>query len=145
MAKKKKKKNGITWKTKGFENLLGKALKNAIRALGKQIQINGIHLVGQAAKRAPELTGLLQGSGFSEVIPGKKIRVLVAFNQSYAGAMHEKDYVLGPGSEDKQATMGVTVGRKFLSRAITEYAHKYHKANGAAIEKAIRSTKGIVE
>jgi hypothetical protein len=82
----------------------------------------------EAVKRAPIEFGNLEKS-FSEKVIEAALKdevvgvVWIAANalaSDYALYMHEFEYELGEKSQDKQDVQDVTVGRKYLERALTE-------------------------
>ena len=96
---------------------------------------------GQAKNRAPIDEGNLTadirsmvadtGRGFAAV-------VYVPVNSPsspYAIAMHENDYNLGPNSLERQRKLGVVVGRKYLTRAISENAEGIKKRIAYQLKK----------
>lgn len=58
----------------------------------------------------------------------------------YSIEMHEGDYKLGPKSEEKQRALGgeVTVGAKYLDRAIDEHAQMLQRIAAEMLTKATR-------
>ena len=82
----------------------------------------------EAIRRVPVDEGDLERSIATKVTKGlfrTKVygEVYVAANAlaaDYAMAMHEWNYNLGPKSAAKQSASGVTVGRKYLERALDE-------------------------
>lgn len=83
-------------------------------------------MLSGAKDRAPHDEGTLETSLRADVVKNAKsmaARVYVPVNaeaKPYARKMHEGHYRLGANSEAKQMEVSVTVGRKFLERAITE-------------------------
>ena len=83
-------------------------------------------MLSGAKDRAPKDEGTLESSLRADVVKNAKsvaARVYVPVNAAaskYARKMHEGHYKLGANSEAKQMAVPVTVGRKFLERAITE-------------------------
>lgn len=83
-------------------------------------------MLSGAKDRAPHDEGTLETSLRADVVKNAKsmaARVYVPVNsmaKPYARKMHEGHYRLGANSEAKQMEVPVTVGRKFLERAITE-------------------------
>ena len=114
------------FETKQLEEKIRKRLAEtplAERSIMRQI---AVFIEKEAKLRAPVDQGFLTadihnmvadtGHGFAAV-------VYVPVNcpsAQYATAMHENHYNLGPNSLVKQTKVGVTVGRKYLSRAIHE-------------------------
>ena len=96
-------------------------------ALAKSAMTEVSHyLAGEARKRAPVDEGHLVNSITPETDKGAKgweAIVYVASNahtRAYAVPMHEHEYNLGPNSRAKQMKSNVVVGRKYLTRAISE-------------------------
>lgn len=84
----------------------------------------------EAKKRAPFWQGFLTADITGEAaIDGKTVAALIYVqangqSASYAVQMHEGEYNLGPNSLAKQARVNVTVGNRFITRAIDENREK---------------------
>lgn len=78
----------------------------------------------EAVRRAPKDEGMLEESIVKELgvtAEGQVARVMVPVNApgaAYAISMHEDQYQLGEKSQAKQASAGVEVGRKYLTRGV---------------------------
>jgi hypothetical protein len=84
----------------------------------------------ESVKRAPIDEGHLQNSHRHKVEQTDKTTSAIAYIPSnspasdYALYMHEGSYSLGPASLQKQGSVGVRVGRKYLERALMESQDK---------------------
>ncbi len=82
----------------------------------------------EAIKRVPVDLGGLEKSFSTKIIEaasrdhviGEVYLATNAMASDYALYMHEWDYDLGPKSMEKQGAVDVTVGRKYLERALSE-------------------------
>ena len=123
--------------------------ENALKALEKEMEMAALDLAGEAATRAPVLTGDLKGSWFAVtdkrnlVTPSPdtnpqserlqlpsvgKYEIAVGFSEPYAERQHEGltfRHELGGG------------GAKFLENPFKERSKTYVDNIGAAIKKAV--------
>ena len=87
----------------------------------------------ESARRAPVDEGMLVSSITKEVgasAEGQIARIMIPVNApgaAYALAMHEDQYQLGEKSLAKQASAGVEVGRKYLTRGAEAGIPKYEE------------------
>ena len=107
---------------RGITRLIRDHRESCKRAAG----VVGEFLVGEAKARAPVDTGqLTQDITHTGIIGSNDITIVIyvpvnAPSAKYAVKMHEWEYALGVKSRAKQARVSVTVGRKYLSRAIDD-------------------------
>lgn len=109
-------------------NILRKNLERNIvlhqSKVRKAVSKCGDRAVWESQLRAPKDEGMLEESIAKELgvtAEGQVARVMVPVNApgaAYAIAMHEDQYQLGEKSQAKQASAGVEVGRKYLTRGV---------------------------
>jgi hypothetical protein len=97
---------------------------NAMKAVAMQME-------EESVKRAPIDEGHLQNSHRNEVIENGETITATTYIPSnapasdYAWPMHEATYELGEASRQKQNSVGVRVGKKYMERALYEEHEKY--------------------
>lgn len=127
------------------EKRTNRAALNALR--------NGAHDIAErASDYAPVDEGFLERSIVVEEQRGggRRIEFLVGVDHSrlgpgysqygfdYALEMHEGSYDLGKRSQAKAASLGVSVGPKYLERAMHDFEEEIRDNIEAAIEKEIK-------
>ena len=114
------------FETKQLEEKVRRRLAETPQATEKIMHQIAVFIEKEAKLRAPVDQGFLTADIRSMVATpasGAAAVVYVPVNSPsspYAVAMHENHYELGPNSQEKQTKVGVVVGRKYLSRAISE-------------------------
>jgi hypothetical protein len=141
-------------KTKGLSTVLMN-LQNAKRdipALAIDALLKGGRQIQTTAKQfAPVDKGNLEHAiKVHEDVTPKRASITVFVDEStptdrpgvvvgdYALAMHEDFYSPGPRSQDKAASLGVVVGRKYLERALRAHRPAITAALRSAIKKALK-------
>jgi hypothetical protein len=123
---------------KGLEASQAALQAASVKAMNKAKDI----ALEEAVKRAPIDEGNLQHSlqAKTEIEPGKvEAVVFIPANSpaaDYALHMHEGVYNLGPVSQQKQASQGEMVGRKYLERALAENEERLTRMIGEELKKA---------
>jgi len=99
-------------------------------------------LIKETKRRTPLKEGFLTASVTGDVEVFEKsyaATVYIPVNSPashYAVKMHETEYNLGKNSIAKQAKVGVTVGPKYITRAILDNKDKIREIVWAALDKA---------
>jgi len=98
--------------------------------------------IKETKRRTPLKEGFLTASVTGDVETFEKsyaATVYIPVNSPashYAVKMHETEYNLGPNSLAKQQKVGVTVGPKYITRAILDNRENINKIIWAALNKA---------
>ena len=99
-------------------------------------------LIKETKRRTPLKEGFLTASVTGDVEVFEKsyaATVYIPVNSPashYAVKMHETEYNLGKNSLAKQAKVGVTVGPKYITRAVQDNRQKICECIWAALDKA---------
>jgi hypothetical protein len=123
-----------------FQKDINRAISECIKA-GRNVTEKGEQIVtvvcdkllDESVKRSPVDEGFLEESHErlvkkSQTLHNIKGYVFIPSNapaSDYALYMHENIYNLGKRSQEKQASVDVTVGRKYLERALDENARAF--------------------
>ena len=114
-----------------FKMQLTKASKAKRDDIVRAMEKVAMQMEEESVKRAPIDEGHLQNSHRNEVTENGETITATTYIPSnapasdYAWPMHEATYELGEASRQKQNSVGVRVGKKYMERALYEEHEKY--------------------
>ena len=116
---------------------LGKKIQAELQAMPmktkRAMDAVGGFLNGEAKERAPVDEGMLTADISNKTVEYSKSFAAVVYvpsntpSANYAIPMHENNYILGENSAAKQKKVSVTVGKKFITRALDDNRKKIVK------------------
>lgn len=121
----------------GIKRALEKDKRLAIAAMSDVTHF----LIMESRLRAPIDEGNLANSISGEVMPYRKSYAAVVFvpinsqAAQYAIPMHENNYQLGANSREKQLKVSVTVGPRYLARALDDNQEKIRRMIAEKVKK----------